>query len=223
MIRTFDRLAGLIAPHNCLVCNREGDLLCADCRANAVITKRPTCYRCNALSDGGKTCKSCRSSSALSGVVVASHYDGQVKELIGRLKFQQTVAAAETLAGLLYPLLDPAQFDLVVAVPAASSRYRARGYNQAELIAKALASKLALPYLRPLVRLGYARQLGQSRQKRIEQMNQAFAAKPTPLVQNACILLVDDVLTTGATLNACATELKKAGAKSVWGAVAAKH
>ncbi len=223
MIRTLDRLAGLIAPHSCLVCNREGSLLCGDCRVTAVITKRATCYRCNAISESGKTCNSCRSSSVLSGVIVASHYDGQVKELIGRLKFQQTVAAAEVLAELLTPLLDSAQFDLVAAVPAAPSRYRARGYNQAELIAKAVARRLGLPYSRPLVRLGNARQLGQSRQSRLEQMSQAFEAKSTPLIQDARILLVDDVLTTGATLNACASELKKMRAKGVWGAVAAKH
>lgn len=222
MIRTLDRLASLIAPHSCLLCKQEGSLLCLDCQVKAVIIKRSTCYRCNAISEGGKTCTRCLPSSALSGVLVASHYDGAVKELIGQLKFQHVVQASHVLAELISPLLT-SKFEVVISVPAAPSRYRARGYNQAELIAKSIARNSSLPYLQPLVRLGNARQLGQSRLTRIEQMNQAFALKRNAQVLNARILLVDDVLTTGATMNACAAQLKQAGAKSVWGAVVAKH
>jgi competence protein ComFC len=221
-MRLLERASAWIAPYSCLVCGREGRLVCLDCQDRAIITKRPTCYSCNALSEGGRTCDRCRRRSPLAGVTVASHYDGQVKELILKLKFEGAREAAGITAQWLAPLLDRVQFDLVVAVPPAAGRYRRRGYNQAELIATELAARLALPYSNPLIRLGNSRQLGQARRQRLEQARRAFgAASRSPLPRR--VLLVDDVITTGATMAACAEALKQAGAKSVWGAAVAKH
>src|SRR5437588_659501 len=93
-------LLKLIAPDDCLVCGREGQLVCATCLPKIIITKRPTCFRCNVLSESGKTCSRCRHYSVLAGVSVASHYEGQIKELIQRLKYEQAEAAADILAKL---------------------------------------------------------------------------------------------------------------------------
>lgn len=118
----------------------------------------------------------------------------------------------------------PANIDLIVPVPAAPQRFRQRGYNPAQLLARELARELHLPLVDALAHLGNQRQVGAGRTQRLAQAEQAFAvAKSNPIV-GARVLLVDDVVTTGATLSACAGALKAVGAKTVWAAVAvAKH
>jgi competence protein ComFC len=215
------KLAELIAPPLCLGCGNEGSMLCEVCRPSAIITKAPTCFVCNRISAGGRTCKKCRVKTVLAGASVASHYDGLPKKLIQSLKFERARSAAGPLAALITPLLSPGDFDIVTAVPPAPARYRERGFNHAELIARRVATDLGLPY-RPLIaRISNERQLGHSRRERLEQAKHSFLAWQSLNYER--ILIIDDVLTTGATLSACASALKQAGAKRVWGAVAAKH
>lgn len=212
-------LARLVAPPACVVCGDEGRVVCARC-ANDLTSPQPTmCFWCGTPSPKGRTCQRCKSVIALDGLVVASHYDGPARELIGLLKYHHQRDAAGALAGTLTPLLDPAAFDVVTSVPVATSRLRQRGYNQSELIAKAVARSLALP-CRPLLRrLRNTQQVGKSRQQRLSQVGGVFVARGTPPLR---VLVIDDVLTTGATLNACAVALRQAGAFEVWGAVTAR-
>ncbi len=219
----LDKIISVIAPFDCLACGNEGDLLCELCLPKAVIVKRPTCYRCNRLSDGGRTCVSCRSSSQLAGVSVASHYDGAIKQLVYALKYERARSAAQLAAALLTPLLNQADFDLVVGVPSAGSRYRQRGYNQAALIAKQVAAQLAIPYSEALMRTKDIRQVGTARAQRLAQVKGIFVVSQPEMVFGSRILLVDDVVTTGATMAECAKVLKDAGVKRVWGAAVAKH
>lgn len=211
----------LIAPHACLACGSEGALICKDCQPNIVVKKASTCYRCNRISPVSKTCNRCRSSSKLAGVAVASHYEGVIKELIGGLKYERTRSAAPILANLITPLLVNKSIDVITCVPVATNHYRQRGYNQAELIAKKVAAALALPYSPLLSRVSNVQQVGSKRADRLKQVHGAFAIRKK--IEGQKVLIIDDVLTTGATLNECALVLRAAGAKSVWGAVAAKH
>jgi competence protein ComFC len=114
--------------------------------------------------------------------------------------------------------------DVVVPVPLHRERERKRGYNQAALISKPLAKRLKLPHKTvPLVRT-WARPDKQvlSLEERWESVRGAFATRPGGQVDNLRVLLVDDVLTTGATLDACARALREAGAKSVIGLTVAR-
>jgi ComF family protein len=219
----FQRLVEYLAPAECLVCGREGDVLCGVCRDQVLIAKASTCYRCNKLTDDWRVCATCRNHTKLARVVVASHYDGPVQELIKLLKYQQAVAAGGIAASWLAAALDAGQYDLIIPVPSAPGRERQRGYNQAAVIAQSLAQQLALPYLDALGRSSESRQVGQSRQARLTQVQGTIYLKTSVLVPQTRILLVDDVVTTGATLSECAAVLKAMGAKAVSAAVVAKH
>ncbi len=157
------------------------------------------------------------------GVSVASYYDGPIKELILRLKFSRNRSAAEVGAELILMRIDLNHmiFDVVTAVPVSASRYRERGYNQSELIARVIARKLGLQYQSLLGRQNGEHQLGKDRNTRIEQVKDVFYSQKQ--CTNSRVLIIDDVVTTGATLDSCARILKTNGAKNVWGAVIAKH
>lgn len=219
----FETLVSMMAPHSCLLCGYEGGLLCVECSAKAVVVKHATCYKCNRLSQNGQTCPSCRTSTRLSGVVVAAYYDGIVKELVHQLKYERARSAATVLAGLVVPRLGELKFDLITAVPADPGRRRQRGYNQAELVAKAISRETGLPYVDVLLRVKPVHQIGAVRSRRLEQVKGAFMPHRELFIKNARVLVVDDVVTTGATLAECAKVLKEAGAKRVWGAAIAKH
>jgi ComF family protein len=139
--------------------------------------------------------------------------------LIRRLKYGRQREIAEILAQTMAAIPYLPTSDVITAVPVATGHYRSRGYNQAELIARYLARKLALPYRPLLYRNRNTQQVGRSRTERLSNVTGTFMAREQPPSR---VLLVDDVMTTGATLNACAAALKSAGAQAVWGAVTAR-
>ena len=219
----IDKLIGVIAPFECLSCRRQGEIVCISCLPKIASSKRSSCFLCNRLTANWRVCASCRRKSQLRGVFVASHYQGKVKTLIRRLKYQRTVSAAGVLAKLLAKeIAHPGQFNLITWVPASSNRYRLRGYNPAKLIARGLSAELGIPHAETLYKLGQTRQVGTDRRLRLSQLRgQMYTVRPS-LIKGAKILLVDDVVTTGATLNECGRVLKNSGARFIWGAAVAK-
>ncbi len=143
-------------------------------------------------------------------------YEGAARDVLHALKFAAArpladVMAAQIAAGAPRHLLAPGA--IVVSVPAHPVRRRGRGFDPAELLARAVARRSGLPLHRALRRGGArSRQLGASRELRLQAGRLGFAARgPSP----AQVVLVDDVHTTGATLSACATALRDAGAQRV--------
>ena len=219
----IERLIDVVAPHSCTVCQKEGDLVCPACFCDAFPPLPGRCYRCYKLMPQSRTCDKCRRHSKLHHVWVSTDYDGVAKDLLHKLKFGRAKAAAQIVAMHLDEQLPYLKPDVIVTcVPTASGRMRVRGYDQASLMAKEFAHKRGLLYVRLLGRLGNQRQVGASRQTRLKQLEGAFVPINRNLIQKANILLIDDVLTTGATLEAAAKELKKSGAKTINGAVFAQ-
>ena len=209
----IESLIALMAPHECLVCTTEGALLCDDCMEKLPLPS-PICYRCEQKSAHHMTCKDCRQVSALHSVTPVAVYEGIVKDLIWRLKFGRAKAAAHDIARhLCLPVGHEDHPVAVMYVPTATSRTRVRGYDQARLIARSFARLHQLPLSPALVRTGQHRQVGSSGEKRRHQMRNSFRIAHGAEIADTHIILVDDVTTSGATLEAVAEVLKQAG---VW-------
>jgi ComF family protein len=216
-MRLIEDLFNIFAAHECVGCKAEGDLLCQGC-ARLLVKVVPRCYICKRWNEGFTTCRGCRRRTPLNSVRTMTLYDGAAKDLLHRLKFGRARDGARTIAKLLAADID-APDTLVTFVPTASTRVRQRGYDQSALIARELARQLGAPCLPLLGRLGRQRQVGQQRETRKAQMEDAFRPLNIPALKNRRILLIDDVLTTGATCEAAARVLKRAGAKQVDAAV----
>lgn len=148
-------------------------------------------------------------------VWVRTQYDGMPKQLIHDFKFERKQAAARPIAQLMaesLPYLPPET--IITHIPTAPRRVRMRGYDHAALLAKELAKRLGLSHQTLLRRVTQTRQVGSKRAERIKQMERAF--EPVSNVpQNAKVLLVDDLVTTGATLESAARVLRNAGVKTI--------
>jgi ComF family protein len=219
----FDKVISLLAPHRCLGCNAEGTLLCAWCVPDAAIEIPSRCFRCKKLTRESETCKACRKSAPLRHVWIASQYEGIPKKLIHELKFEHSPAAAQPIAELLseaLPILPDGT--ILTFVPTASSRVRQRGYDHMRLIARYVGNRAKLPCRTMLERHGSTRQVGAKRAVRLRQLSGAFEATNRQAIQGARVLLVDDIVTTGATLAEAAKTLRRAGARQVDGLVFAQ-
>lgn len=219
----FERLTDILAPHNCLSCDSEGALLCAQCLPEICIPPPPRCFRCHAATVDSAVCAKCRRQAPLGHVWLASEYGGATKQLLHCFKFERAKAAADPASRALEAALP--YFDERVVfthIPAATSRVRQRGYDQSALLAKSLARSLGRRHVTLLSRYGQSRQVGAKREQRLRQLEGAFQPRQQAIIKGAHILLIDDVVTTGATLVAAATALKAAGAKKVDAAVLAQ-
>jgi ComF family protein len=213
---TLDKVFGLLAPHLCIACGVEGSVLCDSCLETAGEPVVPRCAGCHTLSDGFKTCKSCRSWLEPYAVYVTTSYEGIYEQLIRSLKFDSKRQAAEPIARMMAEILPKTMQDFVLCpLPTAPSRIRERGFDHTKLIAKDLSFYTGIKYTALLGRKSNVRQLGASRSQRLVQMKEEFFAKDVQTIVGKNVLLVDDVVTTGASVSAAAKTLKKAGAKRV--------
>ncbi|MDX1765653.1 MAG: phosphoribosyltransferase family protein [Candidatus Saccharimonadales bacterium] len=150
-------------------------------------------------------------------------YEVDLKRLLAKFKFERQRAAARILAQLLDDRLPYfKQKPLVTFVPTATSRVRQRGYDHSRLLAEELAKLRGWKCLRLLARAGQSRQVGSLRRARKKQLAGAYRAIRKQLIKNQEILIIDDISTTGATLNETARVLRRAGARQVNAALIAR-
>jgi ComF family protein len=231
-----EALADLIAPFACPTCGAEtrGFPLCLDCRDELLgASTSPACPRCALLLGPwarlDKGCSECRGKPlGFDAALALAPYQGPLRDLCLRLKHRRDAWLARWLAELVVearggPLQAELARDpkpLVVPVPLHWLRRLERGYNQAEALADALARRLGLRTSRPLRRIKQTKLLaGIGRTERAEQLRGAFRSRP---LVGRTVLLVDDILTTGATCGSAARALKKAGAARVVAVVVAR-
>jgi len=209
-----DQILALFAPFDCLACKKEGLLLCRECQKHVPLAPG-VCYSCLSPTPTA-LCARCCSRVMLHSAWSATTYQGVSRQLVGRLKFSRTQAAAVIIAHIITQRLPALPADsVVVHVPTANQRVRQRGYDQAQLIARELARLQQLPYQALLRRYGNSRQVGANKSERRQQLRYAYYCPHPERVAGKNILLIDDVLTTGATLEAAATTLRRNEAKTI--------
>lgn len=206
----------LLFPARCALCGRNGALLCDACVAGLPVPAGDRCPTCSVRAERSALCRHCAEappafSSLRSGYVM----EGGARRLAHELKYEGLTSLAEPMARLIAPLA-PRGCDAVIGVPLHRGRERSRGYNQSAELARHVAREIGVPYLRrALVRVRATAPLAKTmrREERRAIVAGAFAARP--LVGGLRVLLVDDVATTGATLDAASGALRAAGAAGV--------
>ncbi len=233
-LRWTARLTNLVLPARCPLCagrslDRCGGLFCNDCRARYLADSAERCPRCAlGLTGLSSLCGRCLTTApAFDASCAATHYQPPIDLLVRRLKFgAQLPLAAAFAAALLEPLrrrrLDDC--DLVLPVPLSADRLAERGFNQAIEIARPLARALGLPLAaHACVRVrDTAPQSMLALADRQDNMRGAFAVRDRAAVSGRRVLVIDDVMTTGHTLDALAACLKRHGATRVVNAVFAR-
>jgi ComF family protein len=190
--------------------------LCDSCVQLAGDPVIPRCAGCHKLSDNYRTCTSCRSWLEPYAVIVTTNFDGIYERLIRAFKFDSKRQSAQPIAQMMTDLLPLDYKNMVICpLPTAPARIRQRGFDHTKLIAKHISNNTDMKIGYYLGRKSNVRQLGSTRSQRLQQMEHEFFAKPNADVEGKSILLVDDVVTTGASLSAAAKTLKKAGASRV--------
>lgn len=206
-------------PPNCGGCGQSGSLLCETCREKVKEIKSNLCLICGQPWDIPGLCARCeRLKPYFTRLRSWAFYEGPVKQAIRNLKYHRNMSLGIVLSVPLYGLINQFDwhFDGVVPVPLGVARLQERGYNQAVLIAQPLALRIGKPCLsKGLIRVRETRsQVGLSYMQRRENVEAAFKGQEE-IVSGLDILVVDDVATSSATLNACALALRNAGAVNV--------
>lgn len=231
-------LLDLLFPRRCIGCKKADAWLCDACYSFIQPHSTQVCYLCRKPSISGKTCASHQqNTSTLDGLLVAAHYSANpmLKKAIHALKYHRHPDdIAEKLGQLLsktfHSLLPTTHYHLLTTlpIPLHSSRLKKRGFNQSELITEKMKAilnyKLLTTNYHLLSRTKHtpSQVQSQTRAARIKNLENAFALNGKIDPQKT-YLLIDDIATTGATLEQCCKLLKENGAKEVWGLVLARN
>jgi ComF family protein len=218
--RLISAAVDLLFPARCAGCGRLGEQWCAQCAGQVAVLAEPLCPKCGyPLLAHGEDCPACPPDGfAFEAARAWGPYAAELRRAILKLKHKQNRPLG---AALSRPLVDlvrslPWQSDGLVSVPLSAGRLAERGYNPVDLLAQPLAVSLGLPLLRtPLQRTRETQpQMALSVRQRWQNVEAAFRAEGS--LSGRQLILVDDIMTTGATLHAAAAALLAAGAKRVY-------
>jgi ComF family protein len=215
-------------PRRCVGCGKVGSFLCSNCYKKLPKLLGPLCPKCGRPQASGILCPSCwQLQTEIDGIRSPYRFDEVIREAIHQLKYYNLKAISFCLAELLadYLQLNPLPGEAIVPVPLHPRRLRERGYNQSSLLARELGKLTNLPVIEDcLIRVKEAQpQVKASNvEERRRNVIHAFMCQ-NEKVSGKQIILIDDVCTSGATLESCASALKSKGATSVWGLTLARE
>ena len=215
------QLLDWIFPPFCCNCCQIGYEICPQCFSQIpVLTGKQTCSICGKVIQSGSVCTDClQKRPAFDQLKAWAAYQGITQTIIKQIKYGRRIGLVPYLAQPLAKTIRGwgLKLDFLVPVPLGKQRRRNRGFNQSELIARAIAKMIDIP-VRPnaLARIRETRtQVGLAAEERKTNIKDAFQADPA-ICKGKTILLIDDIATTGATLNECAKTIRQVGAENVY-------
>jgi ComF family protein len=219
--RLSTSLLNLFFPPHCVGCQALGDWFCEGCQEQIRPVVPPLCQRCGRglKAVGSQLCADCRSGHhAVEQIRSAVYSEGVLREAIHALKYDGITALVEPLASLMadYWSRCPMAVDVMVPVPLHRARQRRRGFNQAALLARGLSERTGIPVDEDILvrHRRTAAQVGLDADERTRNVRGAFR-RVSAGAKGRAVLVIDDVCTTGSTLEACAVALQQGGVKSV--------
>ncbi|MCD6271021.1 ComF family protein [bacterium] len=230
----FDKIVSLFFPRRCVICSKEGEIFCKDCLALVTLLDNSCCPGCGSykINLPGEFCSICKKELHLDGLISAAPYnDPLIKKTISLFKyppFAKDLAKSFAFLIISQLRLQNNKFGefILSYIPLDRASLRRRGFNQSKLLVQELGKELNLPVYTLLEKIKKTKpQKNLNKEERKENVQNAFCVveDAKELVQNKKIIIVDDVYTTGATLNEAARVLKQAGAKKIWGITIARE
>ena len=225
--KTIWKIIDFIFPPHCAGCGELGERFCKNCSDQVHIFNGSVCEKCGEpIANSLHEVDVCKNQlQNLKMIRAYSFYQPPLSSAIKKLKYNQDIGIAEVLANFLVELYNKNKLDIdmVIPVPLSPKRLHERGYNQSFLLALPLSMKIKKPIYKQSLRrvIDTQSQVGLDRHGRLNNVSGAFQAD-SKIVAGKNILLIDDVSTTGSTLEACASSLKLAGAKDIVGLTLAR-
>ncbi len=219
----------LLYPPRCAGCSREGQFICDACLSAQPRLLAPYCVACAQPLARGSMCAECRSTPLTIDAIRAPFLmEGAIRHAVHQLKYSNLRAIAPLLGRLIADFMssEGVSGDALVPVPLHNRRERQRGYNQAHLLAREAGKLLEVPVASSLLsRVSNAppQARSQSAADRKANVRDSFYCPDPSEIEGKVLVLVDDVCTTGATLDACGTALREAGAARVYGVTLARE
>jgi ComF family protein len=221
-------ILNLLYPLCCASCGRALDVgagaeVCSHCLKSIRPNPKPYCIRCGRpVQRAGETCTDCRRAlPRFARAYSACLYEGTIRELVHSFKYKNRPSLGGVLSDLMWGFIEDNKdilygVDALTSVPLAAGRRRSRGFNQASLLAEKISARAAIPFGEMLLKIRRTSHQNElPRERRLTNLTGAFRVRPGVRLAGLRILLVDDVMTTGATLDECAAVLMASGTKDV--------
>lgn len=229
--RAKNLILDLLFPKFCASCRKEGEFLCQDC-AGSLSIHTSSCMICSQRNLTGRTCVSCRKKTHIVRLIAPFSYkNGTIRSLIHLYKYGRVKEIGPILASFLVREMKSNGFrtrmDLVlIPIPLHRRRERERGFNQSVILANAVGQEFGIPVAaQALCRIKFTPPQIEMEDNadRCKNVKGAFVVKDAYSIENKIAILVDDVMTSGATLDEAAKVLREAGCRSVWAIVVARR
>ncbi len=223
-------LLNIISPPRCVACNERISLntkaiFCHKCGKDYFLNNRATCKVCGKpiYENRASACAVCNTEKIWYIKNISRYlYKGSIKTAIQNMKFKRRMWISYEFGRSLCKTIKEAyadiSFDMILYVPMSSLREMTRGFNQSYEMAEIISEMLNIPMGKNIIfkKPGIKTQSGLNRKERITNIKNAFYIKNSHLLTDKTVLLIDDVFTTGSTVNECARILKKNGALAVY-------
>ncbi len=218
----FSGILDLIYPPHCVICRTAGEgYLCGECREKIVMIEPPVCRKCGTPCEA-YTCDECRDREyAFECARSAGIFEDVLREAIHALKYRNLIVMADPLAELMAQAFPSTGFvglvDIIVPIPIHSTRMVDRGFNQSQELAVRLGKRIALPVVSDVLRKGKKtkHQVELPFDLRATNIDGSFGVSNAERIRGKRVLLIDDVFTTGSTLDEAARVLLASGASAV--------